>query len=162
MERKRQLIIFFLAMIILSVGGYSYVISEVTAPPEMESYDFGQYTMDVPDDRDIDLISSDLSMNVYVGNDIQIINVNKTFYENQNELNNILEQTTIENLTNSSRIVETSNNTSYYQITDSNNIIGFENETFIAINNNNPEIIILIGSNDLDLLKQITPTIKNK
>lgn len=162
MERKRQLIIFFLAMIILSVGGYSYVISEVTAPPEMESYDFGQYTMDVPDDRDIDLISSDLSMNVYVGNDIQIINVNKTFYENQNELNNILEQTTIENLTNSSRIVETSNNTSYYQITDSNNIIGFENETFIAINNNNPEIIIIIGSNDLDLLKQITPTIKNK
>lgn len=162
MERKRQLIIFFLAMIILSVGGYSYVISEVTAPPEMESYDFGQYTMDVPDDRDIDLISSDLSMNVYVGNDIQIINVNKTFYENQNELNNILEQTTIENLTNSSRIVETSNNTSYYQITDSNNIIGFENETFIAINNNNPEIIIIIDSNDLDLLKQITPTIKNK
>jgi hypothetical protein len=73
-----------------------------------------------------------------------------------------LEQTSIENLTNSSRIVETSNNITYYQITDENNIIGFENETYIAINNNNPSNIIIIGSYDLDLLKQITPTIKNK
>ena len=47
-------------------------------------------------------------------------------------------------------------------ITDENNIIGFENETYIAINNNNPSNIIIIGSYDLDLLKQITPTIKNK
>jgi hypothetical protein len=73
-----------------------------------------------------------------------------------------LEQTSIENLTNSSRIVETSNNITYYQITDENNIIGFENETYIAINNNNPSNIIIISSYDLDLLKQITPTIKNK
>ena len=80
----------------------------------------------------------------------------------ENELNHILEQTSIENLTNSSRIVETSNNITYYQITDENNIIGFENETYIAINNNNPSNIIIIGSYDLDLLKQITPTIKNK
>lgn len=82
--------------------------------------------------------------------------------KNQNELNHILEQTSIENLTNSSRIVETSNNITYYQITDENNIIGFENETYIAINNNNPSSIIIISSYDLDLLKQITPTIKNK
>ena len=102
MERKWQLIIFFIAMIILSAGGYGYIISESTA------------------------------------------------------------QTSIENLTNSSRIVETSNNITYYQITDENNIIGFENETYIAINNNNPSNIIIIGSYDLDLLKQITPTIKNK
>ena len=86
----------------------------------------------------------------------------KHFYENQDELNHILEQTTIENLTNSSRIVETSNNITYYQITDENNIIGFENDTYIAINNSNPNNIIIIGSYDLDLLKQMIPTIKNK
>ena len=34
MERKWQLIIFFIAMIILSAGGYGYIISESTAPPE--------------------------------------------------------------------------------------------------------------------------------
>ena len=101
-------------------------------------------------------------LSVYVGDNFQVIKINKTFYENQNELNHILEQTSIENLTNSSRIVETSNNITYYQITDENNIIGFENETYIAINNNNPSNIIIIGSYDLDLLKQITPTIKNK
>ena len=64
-----------------------------------------------------------------------------------------MEQTTIENLTNSSRIVETSNNITYYQITDENNIIGFENDTYIAINNSNPNNIIIIGSYDLDLLE---------
>ena len=58
--------------------------------------------------------------------------------------------------------METSNNTTYYQITDENNIMEFENDTFIAINNNNPDIIIIISSENLDLLKQITPTIKNK
>ena len=42
MERKWQLIIFFIAMIILSAGGYGYIISESTAPPEMETYDFGE------------------------------------------------------------------------------------------------------------------------
>ena len=35
MERKWQLIIFFIAMILLSAGGYCYMNSEVTAPPEM-------------------------------------------------------------------------------------------------------------------------------
>ena len=157
MERKWQLIIFFIAMIILSAGGYGYIISEFTAPPEMETYDFGEFTMEIPEDSNVKL-----SLSVYVGDNFQVIKINKTFYENQNELNHILEQTSIENLTNSSRIVETSNNITYYQITDENNIIGFENETYIAINNNNPSSIIIIGSYDLDLLKQITPTIKNK
>lgn len=162
MERKWQLIIFFIAMIILSAGGYGYIISEFTAPPEMETYDFGELTMEIPEDNNVKLAGSDLSLSVYVGDNFQVIKINKTFYENQNELNHILEQTSIENLTNSSRIVETSNNITYYQITDENNIIGFENETYIAINNNNPSNIIIIGSYDLDLLKQITPTIKNK
>lgn len=116
----------------------------------------------IPEDSNVKLAGSDLSLSVYVGDNFQVIKINKTFYENQNELNHILEQTSIENLTNSSRIVETSNNITYYQITDENNIIGFENETYIAINNNNPSNIIIIGSYDLDLLKQITPTIKNK
>ena len=160
MERKWQLIIFFIAMIILSAGGYGYIISESTAPPEMETYDFGEFTMEIPEDSNVKLAGSDLSLSVYVGDNFQVIKINKTFYENQNELNHILEQTSIENLTNSSRIVETSNNITYYQITDENNIIGFENETYIAINNNNPSNIIIIGSYDLDLLKQITPTIK--
>ena len=132
MERKWQLIIFFIAMILLSAGGYCYMNSEVTAPPEMERYDFGQFTMEIPEDSDVELIGSDLSLSVYAGDNIQVINVNKTFYENQDELNHILEQTTIENLTNSSRIVETSNNITYYQITDENNIIGFENDTYIV------------------------------
>lgn len=162
MERKWQLIIFFIATIILSAGGYGYIISEFTAPPEMETYDFGEFTMEIPEDSNVKLAGSDLSLSVYVGDNFQVIKINKTFYENQNELNHILEQTSIENLTNSSRIVETSNNITYYQITDENNIIGFENETYIAINNNNPSNIIIIGSYDLDLLKQITPTIKNK
>lgn len=162
MERKWQLIIFFIAMILLSAGGYCYMNSEVTAPPEMERYDFGQFTMEIPEDSDVELIGSDLSLSVYAGDNIQVINVNKTFYENQDELNHILKQTTIENLTNSSRIVETSNNITYYQITDENNIIGFENDTYIAINNSNPNNIIIIGSYDLDLLKQMIPTIKNK
>ena len=162
MERKWQLIIFFIAMIILSAGGYGYIISESTAPPEMETYDFGEFTMEIPEDSNVKLAGSDLSLSVYVGDNFQVIKINKSFYENQNELNHILEQTSIENLTNSSRIVETSNNITYYQITDENNIIGFENETYIAINNNNPSNIIIIGSYDLDLLKQITPTIKNK
>ena len=48
MERKWQLIIFFIAMIILSAGGYGYIISESTAPPEMETYDFGEFTMEIP------------------------------------------------------------------------------------------------------------------
>ena len=117
--------------------------------------------MEIPEDSDVELIGSDLSLSVYAGDNIQVINVNKTFYENQDELNHILEQTTIENLTNSSRIVETSNNITYYQITDEN-IIGFENDTYIAINNSNPNNIIIIGSYDLDLLKQMIPTIKNK
>lgn len=128
----------------------------------METYDFGEFTMEIPEDSNVKLAGSDLSLSVYVGDNFQVIKINKTFYENQNELNHILEQTSIENLTNSSRIVETSNNITYYQITDENNIIGFENETYIAINNNNPSNIIIIGSYDLDLLKQITPTIKNK
>lgn len=128
----------------------------------METYDFGEFTMEIPEDSNVKLACSDLSLSVYVGDNFQVIKINKTFYENQNELNHILEQTSIENLTNSSRIVETSNNITYYQITDENNIIGFENETYIAINNNNPSSIIIIGSYDLDLLKQITPTIKNK
>lgn len=128
----------------------------------METYDFGEFTMEIPEDSNVKLSGSDLSLSVYVGDNFQVIKINKTFYENQNELNHILEQTSIENLTNSSRIVETSNNITYYQITDENNIIGFENETYIAINNNNPSNIIIIGSYDLDLLKQITPTIKNK
>lgn len=162
MERKWQLIIFFIAMIILSAGGYGYIISESTAPPEMETYDFREFTMEIPEDSNVKLAGSDLSLSVYVGDNFQVIKINKTFYENQNELNHILEQTSIENLTNSSRIMETSNNITYYQITDENNIIGFENETYIAINNNNPSHIIIIGSYDLDLLKQITPTIKNK
>jgi asparagine N-glycosylation enzyme membrane subunit Stt3 len=162
MERKRQIIIFFLAMIIISIGGYIYVLNEITSPPEMENYDFGQYTMNIPKDSDVELISSNASMSLQVGNDFQTTNVNKTFYGNQSGLNSVLEQTTIENLTNSSKIVETSDNTTYYQITDENNIMEFENDTFIAINNNNPDIIIIISSENLDLLKQITPTIKNK
>ena len=162
MERKWQLIIFFIAMIILSAGGYGSIIRESTAAPELETYDSGEFTMEIPEDSNVKLAGSDLSLSVYVGDNFQVIKINKTFYENQNELNHILEQTSIENLTNSSRIVETSNNITYYQITDENNIIGFENETYIAINNNNPSNIIIIGSYDLDLLKQITPTIKNK
>ncbi len=133
MGRKRQLIIFFLAMIIISIGGYIYVLNEITSPPEMENYDFGRYTMNIPKDSDVELISSNASMSLQVGNDFQITNVNKTFYGNQSGLNSVLEQTTIENLTNSSKIVETSDNTTYYQITDENNIMEFENDTFIAI-----------------------------
>ena len=101
MERKKQLIIFFLAMIIISIGGYIYVLNEITSPPEMENYDFGQYTMNIPKDSDVELISSNASMSLQVGNDFQITNVNKTFYGNQSGLNSVLEQTTIENLTNS-------------------------------------------------------------
>lgn len=36
--------------------------SEVTAPPEMERYDFGQFTMEIPEDSDVELIGSDLSL----------------------------------------------------------------------------------------------------
>ena len=118
--------------------------------------------MEIPEDSNVKLAGSDLSLSVYVGDNFQVIKINKTFYENQNELNHVLEQTSIENLTNTSSIVETSNNITYYKITDENNIIGFENETYIEINNNNSSNIIIIGSYDLDLLKQITPTIKNK
>ena len=159
MERKWQLIIFFIAMIILSAGGYGYIISESTAPPEMETYDFGEFTMEIPEDSNVKLAGSDLSLSVYVGDNFQVIKINKTFYENQNELNHILEQTSIENLTNSSRIVETSNNITYYQITDENNIIGFENETYIAINNNNPSSIIIISSYDLDFVYRVGETV---
>ena len=97
MERKWQLIIFFIAMIILSAGGYGYIISESTAPPEMETYDFGEFTMEIPEDSNVKLAGSDLSLSVYVGDNFQDIKINKTFYENQNELNHILEQTSIEN-----------------------------------------------------------------
>ena len=91
MERKWQLIIFFIAMIILSAGGYGYIISESTAPPEMETYDFGEFTMEIPEDSNVKLAGSDLSLSVYVGDNFQVIKINKTFYENQNELNHILE-----------------------------------------------------------------------
>lgn len=89
MERKWQLIIFFIAMIILSAGGYGYIISEFTAPPEMETYDFGEFTMEIPEDSNVKLACSDLSLSVYVGDNFQVIKINKTFYENQNELNHI-------------------------------------------------------------------------
>lgn len=62
MERKWQLIIFFIAMIILSAGGYGYIISESTAPPEMETYDFGEFTMEIPEDSNVKLSGSDLSL----------------------------------------------------------------------------------------------------
>ena len=64
MERKWQLIIFFIAMIILSAGGYGYIISESTAPPEMETYDFGEFTMEIPEDSNVKLAGSDLSLSV--------------------------------------------------------------------------------------------------
>lgn len=38
--------------------------SEVTAPPEMERYDFGQFTMEIPEDSDVELIGSDLSLSI--------------------------------------------------------------------------------------------------
>ena len=78
MERKWQLIIFFIAMIILSAGGYGYIISESTAPPEMETYDFGEFTMEIPEDSNVKLAGSDLSLSVYVGDNFQVIKINKT------------------------------------------------------------------------------------
>ena len=86
MDRKWQLIIFFIAMIILSAGGYGYIISESTAPPEMETYDFGEFTMEIPEDSNVKLSGSDLSLSVYVGDNFQVIKINKTFSEIQKEI----------------------------------------------------------------------------
>lgn len=60
-------------MIILSAGGYGYIISESTAPPEMETYDFGEFTMEIPEDSNVKLAGSDLSLSVYVGDNFQVI-----------------------------------------------------------------------------------------
>ncbi len=53
--------------------------SEVTAPPEMERYDFGQFTMEIPEDSDVELIGSDLSLSVYAGDNIQLEMLTKHF-----------------------------------------------------------------------------------